>query len=75
MRIGYSSYFVMECVCGKLHRREMGQEQFRCDICGRPSLMNWFGIPDEKLIEKLNGFQMQADAIAREIENRRQKVA
>lgn len=75
MRIGHTSYFSMDCVCGKQHRRQFGQERFRCDNCGRPSLVNWFGIADDKLIEKLNGFQMQADAIAREIEIRRQKAA
>jgi hypothetical protein len=66
--------FQMTCLCGRDHVRPVKDRNFTCE-CGRKSLIDWAGVDTEQLYRKLNGADMVRDSLAREIENRRQKVA
>jgi len=66
--------YEMTCICGKAHVRPVTVRNFTCE-CGRKSLIDWSGVDTDELYRRLNGSQMVSDALAKEIEIRRQKVA
>lgn len=65
--------YEMTCLCGKDHIRPVTVRNFTCE-CGRKSLIDWSNVETGEIYRRLNGAQMLSDALAKEIENRRQKV-